>query len=88
MIRGAKSSQQQKIYLKKYTISKLLNFVFMKEPVGQYAGNGSQNDQMTPQEHSSCRDSTQSLNCLFTEETNKLKRFSGDIFKYPSTGMF
>ncbi|XP_060590583.1 E3 ubiquitin-protein ligase TRIM33-like [Ruditapes philippinarum] len=58
------------------------------EPVGQYAGNGSQNDQMTPQEHSSCRDSTQSLNCLFTEETNKLKRFSGDIFKYPSTGMF
>ncbi|XP_060551215.1 uncharacterized protein LOC132712791 [Ruditapes philippinarum] len=57
------------------------------EPVEQYAGNGPINDQRTPQEPSPRRDSTQSLNVLFNEETNQLKRFSGDIFKYPSTGM-
>jgi hypothetical protein len=61
---------------------------FFKEPVGQIATAGSDDDQETRKKSSSRRDSTQSLNTVFTEETNEQERLSGDNFKNPKTGMY
>ncbi|XP_060563728.1 uncharacterized protein LOC132723082 [Ruditapes philippinarum] len=58
------------------------------EPVGQIDTAGSDDDQETRTKSSPRRDSTQSLNTVFTEETNEQERLSGDNFKNPNTGMY